>query len=523
MAMSKMKIAGYYRLSVEDDNIREESNSITNQRLLIKQYIKQHSDLQKYEFLEFYDDGISGTTMNRPELQKMLELVKQDEIQCVIVKDLSRFSRDYIELGSYMEQIFPFMGVRFISIMDNYDSNDFIGKTASIDIEFKGLLADFYTKDVSEKVKSSLTAKREQGKYSTGNVSFGYEKNLKNRMELLIVPEEAEVVKKIFELSHMGMNLTEICKELNDNKIMTPLEFRNLRKKQNRKELQRKQRLWQPGTVRSILTSESYLGHMVYGKSVQAAVGSSKKKLKPRSERRIYKNHHIPIVSQELFDAVQEKFFKVNSSTRNSISYPLKGKVYCGNCHRKLRMMQLAQNKKSFYCAYHRLDSHNECLGGKIANEELEQIVLGELKQQLKQSVDFESTLKETESLHRKKIESGKKELNITHEMVNDLKISKSKLLEAYHEGKLTKEQYLTEKRKFDQELNVHSEKRNVQEQEIEIQADRMKQDKRNYEEYFRYAGFTELTHEMVEHFVEAVYVSADHSIDIHWTFNQQC
>ena len=138
------KIAGYYRLSMEDDEVKMESNSITNQRLLIKKYVSKDVELSQYEYCEFYDDGYSGTTMDRPGIQAMLEQIKNNEIQVVVVKDISRFSRDYIELGTYMEQIFPFMGIRFIAITDHYDSKDYIGRTADMDIAFKSLLADFY-------------------------------------------------------------------------------------------------------------------------------------------------------------------------------------------------------------------------------------------------------------------------------------------------------------------------------------------------------------------------------------------
>lgn len=285
--MSKGKIAGYYRLSIEDGDIKAESSSITNQRLLIKRYIAEHPILADYEYCEFYDDGISGTTMNRPGMQAMLAQIRQKEIRCVIVKDLSRFSRDYIELGTYMEQIFPFMGIRFISIAEHYDSQNYIGKTADLDIGFQSLLADFYCKDISEKVKSSVMAKKNQGKYATGSTPFGYEKNGNNPNELLIVQEEADIIRHIFELSLSGKNLTQICRVLNDEKIMTPLEFKNLRKKQNRKELQQERKYWQPGIVRNMLANESYIGNMVYNKSVQAEVGGSRTIVKPREEWKV--------------------------------------------------------------------------------------------------------------------------------------------------------------------------------------------------------------------------------------------
>lgn len=230
------KIAGYYRLSRED-NEKDESNSIKNQRLFVKKYISQDTELCQYVYYEFSDDGYSGTTMNRPKMQEMLKQIKNNEIQIVVVKDISRFSRDYISLGTYMEQIFPFMGIRFIAITDGYDSKNYIGRTVDMDIAFKNLLADFYCKDVSAKVKSALETRRRQGKYSTALVPFGYAKDENDPYKLVVVPEEAQIIKQIFQLFASGNNLTQICKNFNEKGVMTPLEYKNFRKKENRKEL----------------------------------------------------------------------------------------------------------------------------------------------------------------------------------------------------------------------------------------------------------------------------------------------
>lgn len=176
---NKYMVAGYYRLSVEDGSTETESNSILSQRILVKKYIAAHKEFEGYGFCEFYDDGYSGTTMDRPGIQKLLAGIKDNKIQCVIVKDISRFSRDYIELGTYMEHVFPFMQVRFIAVTDHYDSNENNGYRGSVgmDTAFKSLLSDFYCKDVSEKVKSSLEARKKQGKYGYRFCTFRiYEK-----------------------------------------------------------------------------------------------------------------------------------------------------------------------------------------------------------------------------------------------------------------------------------------------------------------------------------------------------------
>ena len=199
--MSDQKlIIGYYRLSMEDDS-EGESNSIINQRKLVKDYISNIPELVAMPFQEFYDDGYSGSSMERPAIKQVLELARENKVQCIVVKDFSRFARNYIEMGTYLEQIFPFLGVRFISISDRYDSKDYKGKSSDIEVQFKGLIADFYVKDQSVKVKSAVSTRREQGEYCCGSAPYGYRINPENKKELVIVEDEAEVIRRVFELT----------------------------------------------------------------------------------------------------------------------------------------------------------------------------------------------------------------------------------------------------------------------------------------------------------------------------------
>ena len=184
-------LALYLRLSLEDEGEKDESNSISNQRKQIYEYIHHDSELSRYEAMEFSDDGYSGTNMNRPGMQKMLKEVKANKIQCIIVKDMSRFSRDYIEMGTYLNQIFPFMGIRFIAINDHYDSRDHHGSTIEIDTAFQTLLYDLYSKDVSIKVKASFENKCAKGEYVFGQAPFGYEKSREVKNTIVVNEKEA--------------------------------------------------------------------------------------------------------------------------------------------------------------------------------------------------------------------------------------------------------------------------------------------------------------------------------------------
>lgn len=520
--MPKCKIAGYYRLSIEDDDGMAESNSITNQRLLVKGYIADHPFLSDYEYCEFYDDGISGTTMDRPGLQAMLELIRRGEVQCVIVKDLSRFSRDYIELGTYMEQIFPFMGIRFISISEHYDSQDYIGKTADIDIGFQSLLADFYCKDISEKVKSSVMAKKNQGKYATGNTPFGYMKNENDPNELLIVQEEADVIRHIFELALSGKNLTQICRVLNDEKIPTPLEYRNRRKKQNRKELLRERKFWQPGTVRNILTSESYVGSMVYNKFVQAEVGGSRVILKPREEWKVFENHHPAIISREIFDEVRGRYFRKKVVERKPILYALKGKVHCGYCGRSLKVMKLAGGKLFYYCPNQKLNSDNECISESISNEVLEAVVLREIKAQIAELADLERVRNAVTEEQNKVIKKTNREIAGIETEISGLTEEKAGLLAAYHDGVYTKEQYLECRKQLERQITDRRKQMEELEEQVNACANLLNADARKPENFMQYLGFESVTKEMADAFIERIDINRGKVMDIHWTFSKE-
>ena len=193
------QIAIYMRLSKEDDFMADESNSIGNQRKFIRSFINKDSDLRKMNIVEFTDDGYSGKNMERPQMQNMLELIKRQQFSCVIVKDFSRFSRDHIVQGKYIEQIFPFMGIRFISINDNYDSKNHIGGIGEIDISFKTLLYDFYSEDLSEKVKTSLKTIRGNGNYVAAYAPYGYVKSPEDKHQLVIDEVASKIVKRIFK------------------------------------------------------------------------------------------------------------------------------------------------------------------------------------------------------------------------------------------------------------------------------------------------------------------------------------
>ncbi len=375
-----MVIALYMRLSKEDTYLQQESNSIYYQRTMLREYVSKH--FKEYQLLEFVDDGYSGVHFNRPSAAKLLEYVRMKLVDCIIVKDFSRFSRNYIELGSYVEQIFPFVGIRFISVNDHYDSEQTQGGIGNIDIPFKFLLYDLYSKDLSVKVKTALNARKEKGKYSSANSPFGYEKGKEDRYMLFIKEDEAVVVRRIFDMALSGYTCVQIAKQFNKESIKTPKQFKM---ETNGVKINREVFEWHSSAICHILKNEIYIGNIVYGKYYKKEVGG-KNYLKPRSEWKVYHNHHKPIITQQVFEKVQK-------NTKNTKSYeihkkhPLTGKLLC-NCGKKL---QLKKGINAYFrCPYIYVTARSDCIR-KVRVKFLEEYVLSEMCQHILQIVKNEN------------------------------------------------------------------------------------------------------------------------------------
>lgn len=365
------RIALYMRLSKGDDP-GEESDSIRLQRILLKEFAAAH--FTDYELLEFADDGYSGKNFDRPGIAGLLRMARAGEVDCIIVKDFSRFSRDYIELGSYMEQIFPVMGVRFISVNDGYDSAGGELSESGLDISFKNLLYDLYSRDLSMKVKSSLAVRKAAGQYISARSPFGYEKFPEDRHKLCIVEEEAEVVRRIFRLTLQGYTSVQIARQFNEEGVKTPAQFR-IEKGQPGSVPRNGLFVWQPAAVCRILQNEVYAGDIVYGKTEKDAVGG-RNHLKPKSQWRIYRDHHEAIIDRSVFELAQEGRGRKKAKSVSE-PHPLSGSLVCAYCGRNLCIRDGA--KPYFTCANRYVIPRNHCLK-QVDAAWLERRVLSELQ-----------------------------------------------------------------------------------------------------------------------------------------------
>ncbi len=448
------RLALYIRLSVEDGLNIDESESIVNQRLLLRDYVGSKSEFKPYDIEEYIDDGYSGTNEKRPAFQKMLEDVKAGLVKVIIVKDLSRFMRDYIAIGDYLENIFPFLGVRFISINDGYDSLNEKGNGTELDIQFKSLLYDFYSKDASEKVKTVMTALRKQGKHIAWSPPYGYMRNPADRHKIVVDEKTAWVVKKIYSLALEGLSTRKIATILNEEKIDMP----NVRKKELTnmdygymitKSDNRKKPTWSNGAIIDILRNENYTGTYVFNTQDRSIANGGKTTYRPKEEwQRVYNNHEA-IISKEDFDKVQEikeknRFLKgKNTDYKWYTKSPLQGFARCDKCNHILACSKTTHRTKTMGVRYH---IYFFCRTCKCNGENSNNSRAGDLEEQVFAEVKARFDTRE---------EKAEPKVNTKNlgKNIEKLKTKKMNSFEKYKLGKISREKFRDIKSKIDEDI----------------------------------------------------------------------
>ena len=326
----------YVRLSKEDGDIvsanKRESNSISNQKDLIKNFLKDKKDIVVVS--ERVDDGYSGSNFERPAFQMMLEDIRRGVVDCVVVKDLSRFGREYIDAGKYIERIFPALGVRFIAINDNYDSLEGKSQADEIVIPFKNLINDAYCRDISIKIRSHLEVKRKNGEYIGAFTPYGYKKDDADKNKLVVDTYAADIVKEIFRLKLSGMSQTAIANYLNDQGVLSPMEYKhslgiNIQDNFKRHE----QAEWSAMSVKRVLENEVYIGTLIQGRHTTPNHKVKKLMDKPEKDWIRIEHNHEPIVTEREFTLVQRLLgLDTRTSPNGDKVYPLSGLAVCGDC-----------------------------------------------------------------------------------------------------------------------------------------------------------------------------------------------
>ena len=304
-------------------------------------------------------------------------MVREGKINCIIVKDFTRFGRNSIEVGYFMERVFPLYGVRFISVNDDFDSSRLHGDTGGINVAFQYLVSEFYSRDLSIKLKSAKYVKFRRGEYQSKCCPYGYQKGPNGRME----PDEetAPNVRLIFELARSGYGASRIAKELFQRGIPTPAEYK-ARKGVKTWNTSYEHRIWSPATVRSMLMDERYTGTYIIAKRESIEIGGKRLRVKEESQWIKIPNHHQPLISMELFKQVRSQYPKHTRAKQSTLVYPLRKKVFCGCC--RYAMPRTTHKNHYFWCRHTRADETAPCYGSKILECELEGMIYEILSRQ---------------------------------------------------------------------------------------------------------------------------------------------
>lgn len=384
------RTGGYARLSVEDSG-RRGADTIENQKQLIKGYIESQPDM---EFCGLYcDNGQTGTNFERPSFEKLMEDVRRGKIDCIVVKDLSRFGRNYRETGNYLERIFPFLDVRFVAVSDNFDTLNAERSSDGYIIPLKNIINEAYSRDISKKSGSALAVKQRKGEFIGTWATYGYKKCADDPHKIEPDTETAPVVQEIFKWRLSGMSNAAIARRLNEQGIPSPSRYHYL--KGDAVCERYANAVWQCQMVKNILSSEVYLGHMVQGRKRESFHEGKKQQALPKSEWTIVHNTHEPIIDKESFDMVQEMADSARAAYHERLGkYDglgktpniLKGLVHCPDCGRPLvRYKSVIDGKKVYYvyiCPTH-CDDPQSCPKKYMQETELHEIIWDTLKKQI--------------------------------------------------------------------------------------------------------------------------------------------
>lgn len=512
-------IALYLRLSMADgdlgDNNKDESNSIENQRLLLRSYLDNNDDLQG-EVIEYVDDGYTGTNFERPGFEKMLDDAKNGKIQVIIVKDFSRFGRDYIGVGDYLEQIFPILGIRFISLNNSYDSDDYLGKTMGLDMAVSNLVNNFYSRDLSVKRKSSIRTQWKQGNWTGAKPPFGYWKDKERKWQIDELASKS--VRIIFDKALEGMSTRQISDYMNELGLPTPAQhcFTQYGRKYSNTKASDNEQLWDSIKIRTILGRREYTGAIVMGKRQSVVIGGKITKKSAKHELYITENHHPAIVSKEEYEIAQDSIrFMSKPEFRYKKNYSLKGKIRCGNC--RLGLVRNESGAEDYYYCYHKntAGKYSQCSEETYPASVVEATVLYSLKCIYKTVKKIDMEMEDTK--HRKK--AGGNQQKILSKQMEQFRAERIKQYELYADGTISREAYVNKKEQLTEKID------RLQEQLFNMEKNVTDNDE--IQEFF-HGTWTrmdalmtgnKLTKELVDVFINNVYVYDLKHIEVEFSF----
>lgn len=530
--MSKKDIyntALYLRLSRDDTDIdgksKTESDSISSQRDFLRAFVQGHHDLQIFDI--YIDDGYSGTDFQRPEFERMMKDIRSGKVECVLVKDLSRFGRDYIEAGRLIQKIFPAFHVRFIAVTDNYDSLSANNTDSSLILPVKNFVNDSYCRDISMKVKAHQKVKRLEGKCISAFTVYGYLKNPDDKNQLIIDDYAADIVKKIYTWKISGMSLLAIANKLNNLGVLSPMEYKkSLGMKYSTGFGGASTAKWSAISIKRILTNRVYIGDMEQGKQEKVSYKVKKRVKKAEEEWICVRNTHEAIITEMMYRIVQELLpFDGRISADTETANLFSGILFCADCKAPMvkRVNTYKGDKKVFYIC----QTKNKSLGcsrHSIREDVLKNILLKEIKSWLGLMVSYSDVMGMISKMninydqlvrYDAQIEALRNEYNKYYRLKNGLPAD-------LKEGLIDKEE-------FEEFQSLYTKKCKELEFIISNQKTMIKKmfqngvtAKTQLDKFRETADFQELTRELLVTMIRKIYVYEDKTIDIVFRFSNE-
>ena len=511
------KTCGYVRLSREDGD-KEESNSIKGQKDLIRDYFSRHPEFQECGMM--VDDGYTGSNFDRPGFQEMMDDVRAGRINCIVVKDLSRFGRDHLETGEYLEKIFPFLKVRFIAINDHYDS---LHHTIGVDdliVPMKNLINEAYCRDTSIKIRSQLEVKRKRGDFIGSFAAFGYKKDSANHNRLVIDDYAADVVRNIFQWKLEGISTGDIADRLNNAGIPTPMDYKvSAGLRYTTKFRTKKESVWSAKMVIRILKNPIYIGTLEQGRTTTPSYKVKRIVNKPREEWAVIENNHDPIIDRRVFDTVQKVMaLDTRACSGGQPVEPFSGMLYCGECGAPMTRKTITSSGKRYVyyvCSAHKYSK--TCWPHEIRDNVLEDIVLQSLQKRILDVIDLSeiASMSSTALLQQAGIQRIRRRLEKKEAEIERFQSLLCSLYESLMDGVISQDEYREYKKNY-------TRRRAEAEEQAEAIRDELNRglsgatDQQSWMEQFRqYKNITEIDRALVVTLIESVKIYRERQVEI--------
>jgi len=525
------RIAKYIRLSREDDDEKDESNSVVSQNKILDELIMDLAQKSNDEYVvydTYVDDGYSGTDFNRPDFQRLLRDMKDNCINMIVVKDLSRLGRNYIEVGNYIEQIFPLFNIRFVTKSEDLDSYEKPTSVNSILVPFKNLINDEYCRDISNKVILANNARKRNGQYLGSFPIYGYKKDPEDKYKLIIDEEAAKVVREIFKLFLEGKGRATITKILNDRGIVNPTTYKQkvLNQKYVNASNMEGNTLWCDSTIAHILRNRMYTGTLIQGTKRMLSYKVHKLVDVPEEEWIVIENNHEAIIDKETFDKVQDiiaRDTRIKNDGTGEVSL-FAGYIRCADCKRAMNKKSTNNKVKTYYyyvCNTYRKKSVEACTKHTIRSDYLEKVVLESINMQIDLVIEMEKMINKINKSEKRNLCNNNLErmIDAKEKELEKYKKLKKSVYEDWKLGDISREEYIEYKTSYENQISNIEDNIEYLEEEKQKYKEQVLGENTWIENLKKKKNLDKLTRDVVIELIDCIYIHEGGDVTIKFKF----